>query len=75
MHPVTASISVQFGKQKKTLVSPNVQRVISVSLTILEIFTWIVDPPHITSVQYCGGCSVQWEDSFSTVEGIQYIGG
>ena len=33
-------------------------------------------------LQYCGGCSVQWGDnistvgdSFSTVEGIQYIGG
>ena len=40
---------------------------------------------HITSIQYCGGCSVHWRfsvnrgdnistlgDSFSTVEGIQY---
>ena len=33
-------------------------------------------------LQYCGSCSVQWGnhistvgDSFSTVEGIQYIGG
>ena len=35
--------------------------------------------PHITSVQYCGGCSVHWistvGDSFSTVEVVQYSGG
>ena len=44
--------------------------------------------PHITSVQYCGGCSVHWRlfstsgdnisivgDSFSTVEVVQYSGG
>ena len=38
--------------------------------------------PHITSVQYCGGCSVhwgitsvQWGDNISTVKGIQYSGG
>ena len=47
--------------------------------------------PHITSVQYCGGCSVHWRlfstlgtvgDSFSTVGGsfstlevVQYSGG
>ena len=44
--------------------------------------------PHITSVQYCGGCSVHWRlfstlgdnistvgDSFSSVEVAQYIGG
>ena len=43
MHPVTASISVTFWEIKKTLVSPNVQRVNSVSLTVLEIFAWIVD--------------------------------
>ena len=37
---------------------------------------------HITSVQYCGGCSVHrgitsvlWGDSFSTVEVVQYSGG
>ena len=36
----------------------------------------------MTSVQYCGGCSVQWGDnistvgdSFSTVKGIQYMRG
>ena len=32
-----------FGKLQKTLVSPNLQRVISVSLIVLEIFGWIVD--------------------------------
>ena len=44
--------------------------------------------PHITSVQYCGGCSVHWRlfstsggnistvgDNFSTVEVVQYGGG
>ena len=44
--------------------------------------------PHITSVQYCGGCSVHWRlfstsgdnistvgDNFSTVEVVQYSGG
>ena len=45
--------------------------------------------PHITSVQYCGGCSVHrgitsvlwgigsvlWGDNFSTVEVVQYSGG
>ena len=44
--------------------------------------------PHITSVQYCGGCLVHWRlfstlgdnistvgDSFSTVEVVQYSGG
>ena len=30
--------------------------------------------PHITSVQYCGGCSVHWR-LFSTLEVVQYIGG
>ena len=30
--------------------------------------------PHITSVQYCGGCSVHWK-LFSTSEVVQYIGG
>ena len=25
-------------------------------------------------LQYCGGCSVQWLDSFSTVEVVQYSG-
>ena len=50
--------------------------------------TSITEPPHITSVQYCGGCSVHWRlfstsgdnistvgDSFSTVEVVQYSGG
>ena len=44
--------------------------------------------PHITSVQYCGGCSVHWRlfstsgdnistvgGCFSTVEVVQYSGG
>ena len=30
--------------------------------------------PHITSVQYCGGCSVHWR-LLSTLEVVQYIGG
>ena len=41
-----------------------------------------IGTPHITSVQYCGGCSILWGDSFSTVgdnfstvEVIQYSGG
>ena len=48
--------------------------------TTLRDHYW--DPPHITSVQYCGCCSVQWGDSFntvgdsfSTVEVVQYSGG
>ena len=32
------------------------------------------ETPHITSVQYCGGCSVHWR-LFSTLEVVQYIGG
>ena len=31
-------------------------------------------PPHKTSVQYCGGCSVYWR-LFSILEVVQYIGG
>ena len=42
VHPVTASISVKFWEIKETLVSLNVKRVISVPLTVLEIFAWIV---------------------------------
>ena len=34
------------------------------------------EPPRITSVQYCGGSSVLWEDSISTCGGYyQYCGG
>ena len=40
--------------------------------TTLRDHYW--DPPHITSVQYCGGCSVHWR-LFSTLEVVQYIGG
>ena len=43
---------------------------------------WGITAVHVGYLQYCGGCSVQWggnistvRDSFSTVEGIQYIGG
>ena len=55
--------------------------------TTLRDHYW--DPPHITSVQYCGGCSVHRRDnistmgdsfstvgdSFSTAEVVQYSGG
>ena len=42
----------------------------------------VILSPHITSVQYCGGCSALWGiasvhvgDSISTVESVQYCGG
>ena len=49
----------------------------------LLLITYQVFSPHITSVQYCGGCSVHRGDnistvgdSFSTVGGqLQYCGG
>ena len=43
VHRATASISVTFQELKKTLASPNLQRVICVSLTVLEIFALILD--------------------------------
>ena len=50
-------------------------------LVAINSWTENVCPPHITSVQYCGGCSVHWRlfitsgDNISTVEGIRYSGG
>ena len=45
-------------------------------------FIVVLASPHITSVQYCGGCSVLWGiasvhvgDSISAVEAVQYSGG
>ena len=45
----------------------------SLAKTLLVSAHIFSDPPHITSVQYCGGCSVHWrlfstsEDNISTV--------
>ena len=57
-------------------------------LSCARLLTELTDTPHITSVQYCGGCSVHWRlfstsgdnistvgDSFSIVEVVQYSGG
>ena len=43
VHTATASISVKFRGMKTTSISQNVERVIFVSLTVLEIFALIVD--------------------------------
>ena len=43
VHPATASISVKFRAMKEDIDISNVERVIFVSLTVLEIFALIVD--------------------------------
>ena len=43
VHPATASISVKLRGTKEDMISSNAERVISVSLTVLEIFALIVD--------------------------------
>ena len=43
VYPATASMSVKFREMKKTLISQNVERVIFVSFSVLEIFALIVD--------------------------------
>ena len=43
VHPVTASISVKFWEIKEDTGISKRKRVISVSLSVLEIFGWIVD--------------------------------
>ena len=46
MHPATTSISVRFRGMKEDIdiLISNVERIISISLTVLEIFALIVDP-------------------------------
>ena len=45
MHPVTASISVKFWEIKEDIgiSKRTTSQVISASLTVLEVFAWIVD--------------------------------
>ena len=44
MYPATASISVKFREVKEDIdIYSNVERVIFVSLTVLEIFALIID--------------------------------
>ena len=43
VHPATAPISVKFRRMKEDKMSRNAERVIFVSLTVLEIFALIVD--------------------------------